>query len=307
MEKKYYLGVDGGGTKTTVAVGDESGNILCKVQGKTVNFYGVGMLRARENFKNILKEVAEKIGVTHFENVVIGSSALSERADKELTDDFCGGVVLAEKIVMDSDLFVALQSAKGEAPKAVVVSGTGSMAALLKADGSVITAGGWGHIIGDEGSGYGIAVNALKRCCKLFDCEHGDFAVVKSACDFFGVSSFSDIIPVLYAENFSKDKIAAFSVNVEKLACEGDVPANGVLKEECEALFNTAAVLLAKDKNVKDVSLYGGVFEHSDLFRLYFTELMKKCFPQISITFLSVPPEEGALQYAVNLGGNENE
>ena len=54
---KYYLGIDGGGTRTTAAVSDENGNVLFKAVGKSINFYSVGMEKARENLENVINDI----------------------------------------------------------------------------------------------------------------------------------------------------------------------------------------------------------------------------------------------------------
>ena len=54
---KYYLGIDGGGTRTTAAVSDESGKLILKKAGKTINFYSVGMETARNNLDSLIKEI----------------------------------------------------------------------------------------------------------------------------------------------------------------------------------------------------------------------------------------------------------
>ena len=149
---KYYIGVDGGGTKTTAAVGDEKGNLLFKVTGKTVNFYGVGMETARENFKEIIDKIKEKAGIERFAGVFIGSSALNGEADEKTVHDFTDGIAEADYIGMNSDVFVALKAMNTDLPHAVVIAGTGSIVAGINGKGEYITRGGWGHIFGDGGS-----------------------------------------------------------------------------------------------------------------------------------------------------------
>ena len=69
---KYYLGIDGGGTRTTAAVSDENGNVLFKAVGKSINFYSVGMEKARENLKNVINDIYKNIGKIEFESAFIG-------------------------------------------------------------------------------------------------------------------------------------------------------------------------------------------------------------------------------------------
>ena len=101
---KHYLGIDGGGTKTTAVVADEKGKILFRAQGKSINFYGVGMEKARENLAVIITEIQEKTGIEDFYSAFIGCSALDTEADKKTIDALCGGIINAEKIGMKLEI-----------------------------------------------------------------------------------------------------------------------------------------------------------------------------------------------------------
>ena len=67
---KYYLGIDGGGTRTTAAISDEKGNVLFKAVGKSINFYSVGMEKARENLKDVINDIYKNIGEIEFESAL---------------------------------------------------------------------------------------------------------------------------------------------------------------------------------------------------------------------------------------------
>ena len=69
---KYYLGIDGGGTRTTAAVSDENGNVLFKAVGKSINFYSVRREQARENLKNVINDIYKNIGGIEFDSAFIG-------------------------------------------------------------------------------------------------------------------------------------------------------------------------------------------------------------------------------------------
>ena len=77
---KYYLGIDGGGTKTTAVVSDETGKILCKKEGKTINFYGVGMEKARENLLDVVKAIENELGEITFSSVQITGFVISSQS-----------------------------------------------------------------------------------------------------------------------------------------------------------------------------------------------------------------------------------
>ena len=290
---KYYLGIDGGGTKTTATIADENGTIISKTVGKTINFYAVGMDTARNNLSALIKET----GIGSFEAAFIGCSALDSRADSETLNALCGGIINAEKICMDSDLYVALKSASGNA---VAVCGTGSMAIGEKADGSLAVKGGWGHIIGDEGSAYSISVRALRLCCA--DCDKNVASpLLKIAEEYFGVDLFRKAIDVIYSPDTAKDKIAGFASMVGTLAENGNGEALEIVTSEAKAFAETVISLIKELDECRILTLCGGVFEHNAIFRNEFAKAVNLEFPQTEIRLTEIPPEEGALKAAMEL------
>ena len=244
---KYYLGIDGGGTKTTAAVSDEKGNILLKKVGKTINFYSVGMDKARENLLSVIEDIYKETGEICFESVFVGCSALDSEADTETLRSLCGEIK-AKKIKMDSDLYVALKSVENAHCPCVAICGTGSMAIGEDEDGNIRFKGGWGHIIGDEGSGYAIAVNTLK-CCSIFSDSGEASPLLESAKEYFGVSDFRQAIDKIYSSDTTKDVLAGFAANVQKIAESGDVFAQSIIVNEAHNFARTVLLFSVKLKN----------------------------------------------------------
>lgn len=292
----FYLGVDGGGTKSTAAVSDENGNILYKSIGKTINFYSVGMEKAAENLSEIMKDIYKNLGEIVFKNAFIGCSALDSRADEALTQALCKSI-MAENISMDSDAYVALFSGDEKLARCVIICGTGSM--VIGFDGEkTIVKGGWGHIIGDGGSAYSIAVNGLCEAVNRFDEKDDDSLLLKKAQEFFCTEDLRNIIERVYSEEFTKDEFARFASFVAEASEKGDETAVCILKSECLKLFRTTKALIKDMKKCEIVYLYGGVFINNSFFRNMFTDMFNKEYPKIKIEFLNVPPEEGALKIA---------
>ncbi len=296
---KYYLGIDGGGTRTTVAVSDEKGDIILKTVGKTINFYSVGMKTARENLSLILNDIEEKLDGVEFEAAFVGCSALDDEADEDTLEALCGGIIKAKRLGMNSDVYVALTSCGEEKCRAVAICGTGSMTTGVTENGDIIVKGGWGHVIGDEGSAYSIAVNALKACCVLFD-EKKESAILKSAEKYFGVDNFRKAIDIIYSPETSKDKIAGFAEIVGGLA-ESDFISKTILINEAHNYSRTVLSLLKELPGCTALYLYGGVFQHNQFFRSIFEEDIKVVYTDLKIELLTTPPEEGALKAARDL------
>ncbi len=293
---KYYLGIDGGGTRTTAAVSDENGNVVLKSVGKSINFYSVGMEKARENLRNVINDIYKNIGEIEFDGAFIGCSALDNEASEELTGALCDGIIKAKKVGMNSDVFVALASSGEDKCRVVAICGTGSIVTGLDEKGNIKTKGGWGHIFGDEGSAYSIAVNALKASAMLYD-EGKITPLVKKAEEFFGVDDFRDAIDKIYSSETTKDVLASFSVEVGKIA-EEDFVAKTVIINEAHFFSKTVLALLNEMKNCTLLSLYGGVFQNNGLFRNSFVDDIKEFHSDLKIEMLNLPPEESALKIA---------
>ncbi len=293
---KYYLGIDGGGTRTTAAVSDEKGNVIFKAVGKSINFYSVGIEKARENLRNVVEDISKNMGATEFESVFIGCSALDNEADEDIITALCNGIINAKKIGMNSDVFVALASSGEDKCRVVAICGTGSIVTGIDENGNVKTKGGWGHIFGDEGSAYSIAVNALKASAILYD-EGKITPLVKKAEEFFGVEDFRDVIEVIYSPETTKDVLALFSAKVGEIA-EEDFVAKTIIINEAHFFSKTVLALLNEMRYCSLLSLYGGVFQNNELFRNSFIEDIQEFHSDLKIEMLTLPPEEGALKIA---------
>lgn len=294
---KYYLGIDGGGTRTTAAVSDESGKIILKSVGKTINFYSVGIDASRRNLEEIINDIKSKIGDVFFDAAFVGCSALDSEADEQTLNALCGGIINAGKIRMDSDVYIALKSVDTDESHCVAICGTGSMAVGEDENGKITVKGGWGHIIGDEGSAYSIAVNALKKCCEFHDSGITN-GLLKAANGYFNTNDFRKAIDVIYSPDTSKDIIAGFASEVARLAQKGEKEAAEIICCEAKGFSKTVLSLLKELGNCRLLSLYGGVFQHNELFRNEFSDEIKKEYPEIRIELLNVAPEEGALGIA---------
>lgn len=293
---KYYLGIDGGGTRTTAVVSDENGKVLVKSVGKSMNFYSVGMEKARENLTNVINDIYKNIGEIEFEGAFIGCSALDNKADKETINTLCNGIIKSKKLGMNSDVYVALASSGEDECRVVAICGTGSIVAGIDENGNVKTKGGWGHIFGDEGSAYSIAVNSLKACAMLYD-EGQITPLVKAAQDYFDVDDLRKTIDKIYSPETTKDILAGFSQKVGEIA-NGDFVAKTVVLNEAHYFSKTVLALLNEMKNCTLLSLYGGVFQNNELFRNSFIEDIKEFHSDLKIELLTLPPEESALKIA---------
>lgn len=288
----YFLGIDGGGTKTTCLVCDEGLNEIFRTVGSSINFYSEGLSTARENMKEMLSVIKNNTGISRFDAVCIGSSALFGRADEKTKADFCEGVFDADKIIMDSDLFIALKATEKK-NCAVVIAGTGSMAAGFNADGEIITRGGYGYILGDEGSGYRIALDGIREAVRSLD-GTGEYTLLgEKLLSFAGVKTKEELVDAFYSPEKDRKSLAAFSVFVAEAAKEGDKTALDIIRVQAKLLSKTLKALIEDMPPLPHIALFGGLFQHCTLFREFFIEFIKESCSSAAV--LTKEPAFGAV------------
>lgn len=288
--RKYFLGVDGGGSKTTAVVFSDEGKLISRACGESINYYSVGLDNARQAMKNIIENLSQK----SFDCAVIGMSALNERACTDEVERFCSGIIDSKKIIMDSDLYIALEALGENGECAVVISGTGSVAAMRKSNGETMHTGGWGYILGDEGSGYSIGLNGIKAAIRAYDGIEAETKLLKECKEYFGINNIYDLIDLYYTQKVSRKKTALFASNVCKCAESGDEAALKIIMNEAHLLCETTTALLKSTKKDIPIGLWGGNFMHNRIFRDYFTQLLNgRGFTNVKS--LSFTPEVGAI------------
>ncbi len=287
---KYFLGVDGGGSKTTAVVFNEKGEFICRECGESINYYSVGI----ENARQAMKEIIDKMEIKSFHCAVIGMSALNERATSEEIDKFCTGVIDSKKIIMDSDLFVALEAMNEGSECAAVISGTGSMVVCRNKSGSISHAGGWGYILGDEGSGYAIGLAGIKAAIRAAENSAPRTALLSECLNYFQIDNIYDLIDLYYEKNVSRKKTAAFAQVVYSCAMHDDNISYRIIEAEAISLSQTALGLLNKSSKELPIGLWGGVFQHNSIFRKIFCNTLSNAgFNNVKL--IDFTPEVGAI------------
>lgn len=297
----FFLGIDGGGTKTTCLVTDENLNEIYRTAGSSINFWSEGLETARGNMKKMLEAIENATGISHFDGVCIGSSALFGTADEKTLHDFCDGVFSADNIIMDSDLFIALKASEKKNVM-VVIAGTGSMVAGFGTSGEIVTRGGYGYILGDEGSGYRIALDGIHAAVRSLDNTGEKTVLGEYLLEFSGVKAKEELVDAFYNPEKDRKAIAAFSPYVSRAAEEGDAVARKILFSQCELLSCGVKSLLPEMPEKPCIALYGGVFQHDEMYRNHFAELVKPYCS--SCELLTKEPAYGACFAARERAGN---
>jgi len=193
------IGADGGGTKTKLAASDGAGNILgyACCGGINYNYYGIEQCRA--NLTSGIKSLLKSINAPDYDYLSVGLCALSEAATDGEKKFFCGGVFDPGKILLQSDVYMALTGAFPLSDGIMAVSGTGTMC-VAKKDGEIFISGGWGYLLGDEGSGYYIALRGMRAAIKNSEGGGQKTAISEKLFKYFNIAEPRSLIDVLYSQ-----------------------------------------------------------------------------------------------------------
>jgi N-acetylglucosamine kinase-like BadF-type ATPase len=295
MENKYVIGIDGGGTKTAGAAVSMSGQVLAIRKGIGINYNNIGMDQARNNLDQVVSGLVQDCG-GDYEALYIGSAALENTAEPEIIQAMAGNKMDPGKMVIESDAYMALMGMTLGEPGLIVICGTGSMLVMDDGTGQQIM-GGWGSILNDPGSGYAVALDGIRASIKHWEGTGESTVLGDETLRYFGIQHPRQLTEKIYTPDCGVDVIARFSENVFIAAERGDGVAVQIIQKQMDEIAKEAAALLKKAPDVKNVGLYGGIFQHQRLARTLFSIRMAEKTLDRTINFLTpeYPPELGAV------------
>mgnify|MGYP000861559330 CR=1 FL=1 len=263
---KKYLAVDSGGTKTIAVVFDEKGTILGR---GTAGGGNAGLSSYRLALMNVLKACNDALDEANIFNSEIAYSYLFIPGFKDCLKEFEKIVGINSKIVSESEelKFAAFKDEDG----IVVLAGTGSFASAY-INNNIYTVGGWGTIIGDEGSGYAIGVMALRECAKNYD-NNKKTILLEAVNNHFGLDDFLTFRRAIYKEENQREKVASLCPLVCELASHGDQTSLQIINQAtCDLAELAYRAYVKSGTNRKlPVALAGGLSKAgnivTDLFR----------------------------------------
>jgi len=290
-----FLGIDGGGSKTSCAIGDEASLLGTGAAGPS-NLVRVGEQQAREAIGAAIRQACTVANVTpaQIERTCVGAAGGGRPETVEMFRRIVSQLVSGE-IEVVGDMVIALEAACGGEPGVVVISGTGSIAYGRNAAGQTARVGGWGFAISDEGSGHWIGRAAVAAAMRAHD-EGQATALFESTMRSWGVSTHEQMI--LTANASPLPDFAALLPSVLAAADTGDPTARGVLTQAGAELASLAKIVIGRLFGTTMsvlVAMSGGVFANSALVRQVFYNSLRSEFPHIVMNANVVDPVEGAL------------
>ncbi len=263
------MGVDGGATRIRSALADSEGRVLAEAEG------GAALVGAGED-----QAVADRI-VEQVRELV------SRTGDSLPVDSLCAGLAgvagrsnasaavaarireatVAREVCIVADYEVAFLDAFGRGPGILLIAGTGSVAVGRSSEGPLARIGGWGALIGDEGSGYQLGLEGLRSAVRASEGRQARTSLTDALFHQLGVGSAAEVFE--WSKRISKGDVAALAPRVIEEADRGDEAASRIVSETVEGLVQHARALARKLELGASpaVALVGGLVEPGGLLR----------------------------------------
>lgn len=287
---KYVIGVDGGGTKTEASAYDSIGKVIATAIKGFANLLNNEEI-ALNNIISSIKEITEKLGTEELNGVYLGIAGSEVGENSKIISDTIKRELKIDCVVMN-DAEIALKAMLKGKDGILTIAGTGSVAFGIN-DNISLRCGGWGNLLGDEGSGYKISIDAIKRMIYEEENSIEKSELTKKIMEYLEINSVEEVTKFVYSS--TKDEIASLTPIVARLGESGDEIAAEILVNEGRELAKTVENVYRKlGFNKCSVALVGGVIRKAKVLRNTFEDHLRENIVIEEIVDEEISPTMGA-------------
>lgn len=301
---KVFAGIDGGGTRTRLALVDESGKLAGHAVGGSCNFTDQGIDGAQAELTRLWHKAWNSAGMKPrpVAAVFMGLGSILSPHDAEINRELAVNMGLAEAKVIfaDNDAWNAHAGGLAGQPGILLIAGTGSACLGRNGRGESWRAGGWGHLLGERGSAHALGQAALVAATQDADGRGQPTALKALVCEALGLSDLKEIFRKVHHEGVSRSDVAALAPRVVALAETGDSVAQHILADEAEGLVEMTTTVARRLKmESPNLALTGGLMANAAAFRHMFLDGLKRALPGFRLAEGGLAPVFGAVLLAV--------
>ncbi len=308
---RLLVSVDGGQTATKCLIARSDGTVLASGRGgPSDHFHGEGGVE--KNRQAIHGAIAAALAASRADSREVASVALGLTGaptggdQNSVVHEIVREILQPEHITVVPDYVTNLAGASAGEPGVVLIAGGGAIGYGRTRDGREAIAGGFGYLLGDEGSAFQIGLRAIAAACRASDRRDRVTALEPIVRAHFGIATMREIPRVVYRAGFSRDHISHLAPKVADAARAGDDVARRILAGAGEELAQTACGVLRQLLEPGDhvvVYLTGGVFEAGDLVVDPFRKTLRDVWPSAEAAIPRFPPAVGGLILAARARG----
>lgn len=292
-----YLGIDGGGTKTVGVLADGREIALRRVEVGPTNPHALPLETLEQHLRELLERLA--VPLSEVDAVGVGLAGLGRADDRQRILPILERLGLdPRRLFLTHDAHIALVGGVGEDVGVILIAGTGSIAYGRTPSGEELRCGGWGSLLGDEGSGYALGLNALREIARRADGREKPTALTEAVLSSLHRESPQELI--WWAHTAEKAQIADLAPLVFRCASEGDEAARRLLRDGAVQLAELATTVLRKGawERTPTLVLSGGLFERFRAYRDRVARLVFDAYPNVRICTPERPSVFGAIRLA---------
>ncbi len=289
------VGIDAGGTRTVCLVADRSGRVVSEARGPGANLQSAGELEVEKVLHDV---IGRAIGALPPPQVIcLGMAGVDRPGDAETVRAILQRIGSRATILVVNDALIALEAGAPGAPGTVVIAGTGSIAYGRDANGRAARAGGWGYVLGDEGSGYWLGRLALRAVVRASDRRGAPTALTDLVLAHYGVEHPDALVRQIYQGGTRPSAIAALARLVGQAADAGDAIAQQLVLMAARELASAATSVACRlGIERAPVVLAGGTLLGLRRLREVLTHELSVALPHAPITPLHMEPAAGAVR-----------
>lgn len=298
----HVIGIDAGGTKTVCQLADADGHLLTETRGPGANLQAAGELQVEKVLHDVMDRAIEECQCGMPGAICLGMAGVDREDDSRVVWGIMRRIGYKARLVVVNDALIALEAGIGDGPGIVLISGTGSIAYGRNSRGEAARAGGWGYVLGDEGSGYWIGRTAIRAVLRESDRRGPRTRLTDLLLKHFDVKRPQDLMHAVYYRGVKPPEIAALAPYVQEAFTQGDEVAAGIMDGTARELAGYA-VTVARRLRMEDepftLLLSGGIFRGLHWLVQELPKRIRPDAPYVELRVLDCEPASGAVRLAL--------
>lgn len=298
MSERYVIGIDAGGTKTVGLLADEKGNIVTKARGEGANLVVHGELAVEKTFYQLIQDLESPGPIAA---ICLGMAGVDREEDQDLVREVMRRLGLQDAVRIVPDPMIALVAGAPDGIGIVVVAGTGSVSYAVDPSGRTARAGGWGYLLGDEGSAFWLGHAAVRQGIRAIDGTGPATTLLDRVADELEIEVPDGLVTWFYDQEHFRYRVANLAHVVEEAANEGDEIASALLDQAAQHLARAGRAVSRQLEFAEPYPFVqaGGVFKACPSIYRRLEAILD--LPQAQPVRLKGEPAQGAVTLALQL------